>query len=256
MPLFLFAALLTLTCATLLGIFGRLHFFAEEFPHRLRRVIAGVLFYGILTIAVFYPAVAAPGAAINPAELWFPALFAGHALLVSFLIVWWILRHDEPLRRFLLLDSLLVRDVERGLWVGAGGWVLTVVGSAVLLAPFAETSVVSTPSEVPSLMIWLVELPLWRKLVVIVVAMTVEEAFFRAFLQQRIGWIPSSLLFAISHASYGLPTLTVGVFIISLVIGWSLKRTGRLLPCIIAHGVFDSIQLLVILPWAVKMLRG
>jgi membrane protease YdiL (CAAX protease family) len=42
--------------------------------------------------------------------------------------------------------------------------------------------------------------------------------------------------------------------VISLALGWSLRQTGRLLPCIIAHGVFDAIQLLLIIPLAVKML--
>jgi membrane protease YdiL (CAAX protease family) len=84
--------------------------------------------------------------------------------------------------------------------------------------------------------------------------MTVEEGFFRAFLQTRIGWIPSSILFALGHAGYGLPMMLFSVFVISLVIGWSLRRTGRLLPCIVAHGVFDAIQLLIIMPAAVKMI--
>jgi membrane protease YdiL (CAAX protease family) len=45
------------------------------------------------------------------------------------------------------------------------------------------------------------------------------------------------------------------VLVISLVIGWTLRRTGRLLPCIVAHGVFDAIQLLIILPVAVRLLE-
>jgi hypothetical protein len=33
----------------------------------------------------------------------------------------------------------------------------------------------------------------------------------------------------------------------------SFARSGDLLPCIIAHGVFDGIQLLVVLPIAVRL---
>ncbi len=77
--------------------------------------------------------------------------------------------------------------------------------------------------QVPPLMLWLADLPIWRKLIVVVVAMTVEEAFYRGFLQPRIGWIPSSLLFALSHAGYGMPTLLASVLAISLVIGWALR---------------------------------
>ena len=96
-------------------------------------------------------------------------------------------------------------------------------------------------------------MPIAYKLIIVIVAMTVEEAFFRGFLQARFGLVVSSVLFALSHFSYGLPFMIVGVFTISLVIGRAFQRSGDLLPCIIAHGIFDSIQLFVILPWAVRM---
>jgi membrane protease YdiL (CAAX protease family) len=115
------------------------------------------------------------------------------------------------------------------------------------------TGRVAEPTEAPPIMIWLAELPLTYKLTIIVAAMTVEEAFFRGFLQPRVGLLASSILFALSHFSYGLPFMIVGVFTISLVIGWTLMRTQDLLPCIIAHGVFDAVQLLIVLPWAVHM---
>ena len=69
----------------------------------------------------------------------------------------------------------------------------------------------------------------------------------------RIGLVVSSILFAMSHFSYGLPSMIVGVFTISLIIGRTFARSGDLLPCIIAHGVFDAVQLLVILPLAVRL---
>ena len=105
------------------------------------------------------------------------------------------------------------------------------------------------------MLIWLTHLPVWRKLVVVAVAMTVEEAFYRAFLQMRFGWVLSSVLFALSHGGYGLPTLTVSVFVVSLAIGWALRRRGNLLPCVVAHGVFDAVQLLIVMPIAIDHLR-
>src|SRR5262249_58765998 len=77
--------------------------------------------------------------------------------------------------------------------------------------------------------------------------------FFRGFLQRRFGLIISSLLFAMSHFNYGLPFMIVGVFTISLVIGRTFERTGDLLPCIVAHGIFDAVQLIIVLPVAVRM---
>ena len=67
-----------------------------------------------------------------------------------------------------------------------------------------------------------------------------------------VGGTPQSVLRA---ARYGLPLMLVSVFIISLLIGWTMRQTGRLLPCIVAHGVFDAIQLLIIIPLAMRMIE-
>jgi membrane protease YdiL (CAAX protease family) len=84
--------------------------------------------------------------------------------------------------------------------------------------------------------------------------MTVEEFFFRSFLQKRIGLVASTILFALAHFSYGNPLMLIGVTVISTVIGIAFYRTRNVLPGIIAHGVFDAIQLFVIVPLAVKMM--
>jgi hypothetical protein len=71
-----------------------------------------------------------------------------------------------------------------------------------LAAVATLVSHVQIPDEtphVPEIMIWVATLPVWQKLIIIFVAMTVEEGFFRAFLQSRFGWIPSSLLFALGQ---------------------------------------------------------
>ncbi len=251
------AALLALACLGLLSATGRLRFLAEELPDKRRRAAAAALLFAVLAVAVFYPTVSGGAAAdVDPAAIWFPSLFIGHAILVLFLFAWWRLRGDQqPLARFLLLDQIHPADFERGLWVGSMGWVVTIITTAVVASVISGLGAAPDSDTVPPLMLWLGSLPLWRKLIIIAVAMTVEEAFFRGFLQPRVGWIASSLLFALSHAGYGLPLLMVSVLAISLVIGHSLRQTGRLLPCIVAHGVFDAIQLLVIIPWALRMME-
>ncbi len=206
-------------------------------------------------MAVFFPVTSFGEAEeIDVELLWFPSLFVGHFLLAAFLLLWWRLRRDVRLANFLHLSSVRLLDkVRRGLRVGCGGWLVTVTVTGMAAAAMAATGGVSAPGGAPPIVVWLVELPLSYRLIIIAAAMTVEEAFFRGFLQPRVGLLVSSVMFALSHFSYGLPFMIVGVFTISLVIGRTFARTGDLLPCIIAHGVFDAVQLLVVLPWAVRI---
>ncbi|MEO8601375.1 MAG: type II CAAX endopeptidase family protein [bacterium] len=248
------------------GVTGRLVCLRDEFPNWPRRLIALGAFWAILVATVFYATVS-PGDAtdIDTETLWFPTLFAGHVLLCVFLVIWWRLAWPQPFLRFIHLETAAPSDIPLGLRVGMVGWLMALVTSgvvAVVLASLgwdggADTGgVVKESFQVPPLLLWLAGLPLSRKLLVVFVAMTVEEGFYRGFLQPRIGWIPSSILFALSHAGYGLPTLMASVFAISLAIGWAFKRTGSLLPCIVAHGLFDAVQLLVIMPLAIDRLQS
>lgn len=248
------AAWLALASLALLGVTGRLGFVAEEFSSAGRRIAATLLLIAVLTACIFHPPIAAEaGRTLDPDDLWFPGLFLGHFLLAAFLFTWWRLARPVPLGEFLRLGEVRADDVLQGLRLGLVGWLVTLGGSAAIGTLAGASGALDAPGGFPPVVAWLAALPVWQKLIVIAAAMTVEEAFFRAFLQTRIGWIPASLLFALGHASYGMPMLMVGVFLISLVIGWSLRRTGRLLPCIVAHGFFDAIQLLIVLPWAVRM---
>jgi membrane protease YdiL (CAAX protease family) len=107
---------------------------------------------------------------------------------------------------------------------------------------------------VPPIMVWLTGLPLAYKLAIVVAAMTVEEAFFRGWLQKRVGLIASTVLFALAHSGLGQPLLLIGVSFISIIIGFTFYRTKNLLPGIIAHGVFDAVQLFVIIPVLFRMM--
>jgi membrane protease YdiL (CAAX protease family) len=258
------AATLGLALLAALHASGRLHGIAEEIHTPARRGIALALLWVVLVLCVVYPTVS-PGAAadVDPQTITFASIFTGQVILAGFLLVWWVLAQPLPLARFLRLEHGSVDDVRFGLAVGGVAWVLAISASAavalILLAlgynPAGDTTGVATPLEVPSILMWLTDMPVWRKLVVVAVAMTVEEAFFRAFLQTRIGWLPSSALFALSHGGYGMPTLTAAVFAVSLAIGWALRARGNLLPCIVAHGIFDAVQLLVVMPLAIEHLR-
>lgn len=264
MPLLQPALILLLTTALFaaLGWTGRLRLLREEFPTGWRFALGLTLFAAIMAIVVWGPAVS-PGEAadVDPAAMWFPQLFTGQLFIAIFLQAWWMLGWPMPLRRFLRLEGATAQDVTFGLFVGALGWVLAIVASSVMsgVLYLVDWPPAATPGselfEVPPLMAWLSDLSIAHKLIVVAVAMTVEEAFYRGFLQPRIGWIASSVCFALSHAGYGMPNLLASVLAISLVLGWAFRRAGNLVPCIVAHGVFDAVQLLVIMPLAIDELR-
>ena len=248
------AFLLSLVCVGALALAG-LRPYVDEFQRRWRQTLAACLLVAILAVAVVAPVTAfGEWQDIDPDLIWFPTLFAGHVLLAGFLCAWWSLRGDLSIFKFLSLSSAQLGDkLRHGVRAGCGGWILTVMVTSASAGLVAATGWMSEPTQIPPVMLWLAELPFLYKLVIVLVAMTVEEAFFRGFLQPRFGLIISSALFAMSHFNYGLPFMIVGVFTISLVIGRAFERSGDLLPCIIAHGIFDSVQLLIILPWAVRM---
>lgn len=248
------AALLSLLCVAVLAVAGRRPYI-DEFRGRLRQTIGALLLIGILALAVFSAVTAlGEGTELDPDTIWMPLLLAGHVFLAAFLFLWWWLRGDVPAGRFLQLSAdQLWAKVQRGVATGCAGWVLTVAVTGIAAGVAAATGWVPEPEAIPPIMVWLAGLPVIYKLTIVAAAMTVEEAFFRGFLQPRFGLVVSSVLFALSHFNYGLPFMIVGVFTISLVIGHTLARTGDLLPCIIAHGVFDGVQLFIVLPLAVHM---
>lgn len=248
---FQLSTLLAVLCVALLAFAGRIPY-VTEFSSLWRRAVAALLFTEILAIAVFLPVTNLQPPDFDPEHVWFPALFAGHAAIALFLLLWWRLRGDVPLAVFLSFGrGCWSGKLRQGALYGAACWLFAIT-TTVTMGSFAQTVGGAAAVDPPAIVIWMAELPLDRKLLIVLVSTTVEEAFFRAFLQPRVGLVTASMLFALGHFSYGLPLLVVGVFAVALVIGRCFQRTGDLLPCIIAHAVFNGIQLLVVLPWVVR----
>lgn len=184
----------------------------------------------------------------------FYSLFALHAILTVFLIVWWLLSGRPPVKEFLQIRHERPTEVLAiGTAVGVGGWMLTLLIAMLVALLLKAIGAISEPPDPPAMIGWMAALPLWKKALIVLSAMTIEEFFFRSFLQKRVGLIASTILFALAHFTYGNPLLLIGVTVISLIIGVTFHRTKNVLPGIIAHGVFDAIQLFVIVPFAVKM---
>jgi len=220
-----------------------------EFRGLLRRGLAAFLFIEIIAITAFLPAAMPRQENFDPGLLPFPYVFLTHVPLTIFLVIWWRLRGNITLGKFLSLSSdNLGEKLRQGLWYGAGCWVFA-LAATMTMGNFAEgVGAYATPPSPPPVVVWMANLSLLQKIAIVVVTMTVEEAFFRGFLQPRVGLVPTSILFALGHFSYDLPLLIVGVFAVSLVIGRCFERSGDLLPCMIAHAVFNGVQLLFVLP--------
>jgi membrane protease YdiL (CAAX protease family) len=201
------------------------------------------------------------GASLSPAKpdelesVPFYSLFASHIILLIFLGGWWLLSGRPDIRRYLNLQKTDSFEASLlGIGVGVGGWAATLMIAATIGGILYATGVVEQDVKPSPMIPWMASLPIWQKATIVFMAMTVEEFFFRGWLQKRVGLIFSTIIFAIAHAGYGQPLMLIGITVVSLIIGYTFYRTRNLWPCIIAHGVFDAIQLFVIVPMAVKML--
>jgi membrane protease YdiL (CAAX protease family) len=160
------------------------------------------------------------------------------------------------LAQFGLLAPSVPREIGIGLLVGVGAWVAVVAAlvmiGLILVALGGEQAI---PKQPPALIPFLAAMPVGLRLMISLSAGVVEELFFRGFLQPRIGIALSTLLFVFAHFSYGQPLMLVGIAILSLIYGLLVRRRQTIWPAIAAHALFDGVQLLVIIPMALKFME-
>ncbi len=196
-----------------------------------------------------------PATAEQLSTMPFWSLFMMHALLLIFLATWWTLAGCPNLASFFSFRKAQAGDdAMAGLALGVGGWFVTISIALIIGLALQAMGQIGDDVKAPAAVPWMAALPVWKKCLIIFSAMTVEELFFRAWLQKRVGLLPSTILFVIAHAGFGQPLMFIGIGVISLVIGFAFYRTKSLLPCIVAHGIFDAIQLFIIIPVAVQFL--
>lgn len=253
-----------------------------------RRVAALLVVAGLLAIGVFSPI----GSLGLPAEtdlsqVSTPQLFLLHLLMLLTMGTWFLLgfaglpARPEPVaaeipaevappaprppslgRQFAIQFgyvplTTVPREIGFGLLLGIGAWVVVLV--ALILAAGAlwlaggEDAVPKAP---PALVPFIAGLPIAVRFLISLSAGFVEESFFRGFLQPRVGIVLSTLFFALAHLSYGQPFMLIGITLLSLIYGLLVKWRQNLWPAIAAHALFDGVQLLVVVPAALKMLQG
>ena len=160
------------------------------------------------------------------------------------------------LAQFGLLAPSVPREIGIGLLLGVGAWgavlVAAIVFAGIVVALGGEEAL---PKQPPALIPFLAALPWLLRLTISLSAGVVEELFFRGFLQPRIGIALSTLLFVFAHFSYGQPLMLVGIATLSLIYAVLVRWRQTIWPAIAAHALFDGVQLLVIIPVALRYME-
>ncbi|MBV8202209.1 MAG: CPBP family intramembrane metalloprotease [Acidobacteria bacterium] len=149
----------------------------------------------------------------------------------------------------------LSREVLIGLALGACAWgavLLALLVAALAIYAVGGEKALPKPSAIVP---WIASLPVLVRVLVSLSAGVVEETFFRGFLQPRIGIALSTGCFVLAHLSYGQPFMLLGITLLSLIYAFLVRWRQTIWPALAAHALFDGIQLLVIVPLAMKLVR-
>lgn len=157
--------------------------------------------------------------------------------------------------QFGYLAPSIPREVGLGVLLGIGAWVAVILALMVIAGvAWALGGENAIPKSPPALIPLIAGLPVWVRFLVSLSAGVVEESFFRGFLQPRIGILASTGFFVLAHLSYGQPFMLVGIGLLSLIYAFLVKWRQNVWPAMAAHALFDGVQLLVVVPAALRML--
>jgi membrane protease YdiL (CAAX protease family) len=147
------------------------------------------------------------------------------------------------------------REIGLGVLLGVGAWVAVLLALMVIAgALWALGGEGVMPKAPPALIPLIAGLPFVVRLLVSLSAGVVEESFFRGFLQPRIGILFSTGFFVLAHLSYGQPFMLIGIALLSLIYAFLVKWRQNVWSAMAAHALFDGVQLLVVVPAALRML--
>ncbi|MEM8963807.1 MAG: CPBP family intramembrane glutamic endopeptidase [Acidobacteriota bacterium] len=142
---------------------------------------------------------------------------------------------------------------------GVAGWLIALGASLVVAVAIAMLSTSTDldfgwlETEPSPLLVWIAALPIGVRIALSVSAGVVEELFFRGLLQPRIGLWASTVCFVLGHLAYGQPMMVVGLTALSLFYGWLAIWRRSIWAPIIAHTLFDLVQMLLVVPWALEL---
>ena len=222
-----------------------------------------------LLALVFWLGVFAPigqaddGTAPLPTELAVPDRFALHVVLVVTLALWYLLAFGGApgattrwVSQFGLGGDGIAREIGIGVVAGIAGW-FAVIGLLLLVAlvVYLLGGEEALPAQPPPVITLVVALPIAVRVGLSLSAGIVEELFFRGFLQPRCGVALSTILFVLAHLSYEQPFLLIGVSLLSVLFAALVLWRQNIWAAMTAHTVFDAIQLLFVIPNAIRILE-
>ena len=240
-----------------------------------RRLLAALLIAGVLWLGIFLPLASLGGPPPDPSTISRPQLFLLHLVFLATMVGWYALGFagappsaraasagpEPPGRRFARQFGVAtpspLTELGIGLAAGLGAWLAVIV--ILVLVGFLIWTVggeAALPQEPPAMVPWIAALPLGLRLALSASAGFAEELFFRGFLQPRTGVAFSTVLFVIAHAGYGQPLMLLGVSLLSLIFAALVRWRQNVWPAVVAHAVFDVLQLTVVIPKALELLEG
>lgn len=233
----------------------------------LRRGVSLAFLFAVLWIGVFLP-LGALGIdqEVDLSTLTVPQLFLLHGLLLLSVGLWYacgflalpagMIRRGFSWKSQLGLRAPSIRrEIGIGLIAGVAAWLIVLgalIGIGLVIWWVGGEELL--PKKPPAMIPWIASLPIILRLLISLSAGVVEEVFFRGLLQPRIGIAASSALFVLAHASYEQPLMLVGITILSVIYGFLALWRQNIWPAIAAHFLFDSIQLLLVIPTALDFL--
>lgn len=163
----------------------------------------------------------------------------------------------------LLVNGLVPKRIVKDLGVGLGWFVL--VMPMIMAVAFVSTQIVTLVTQTPPEALGHETLGLlasgqgpwwawWLTVGAVTIgAPVIEEILYRGCLQSCVrrflkGWgaiILTSLLFALIHYNVAAIRTLPALFALSLAMGLVYERTGRLMPCIVVHALFNATNVLV-----------
>ena len=227
----------------------------------VRRVLAVTALAVAFAIGVFGPLGVIGLEQVPPEELATGQLFQLHQLFMLALFVWYVLgfaggaaARGQGLAtawktQFGLATPNGGRELALGAAIGVSAWlcvliVLMLVGSLVYLLGGDE----ALPQSPPVMVTLVAGLPFLVRFAVSLSAGFVEELFFRGFLQPRVGIGLSTGAFVLAHVSYEQTLMLVGITLLSLIFAFLVRWRQSIWAAVAAHTVFDSVQLLFVIP--------